>query len=215
MNVGFYHASAPNSPTVEMALAMVRSVRQAMPNVAVVQFTHVHSVIILDVDSVSAAAVEQPIALAVLEAYASVEGEWLFLDTDVLVQQDVRSVFLRPFDVAVAERAGTLQAHEVGSKFMEQMPYNKGAVFSRSQAFWQEATARLRTMPPAQHAWMGDQRAMCQVIASGKYAVEFLPNRFNYAPHRKNEDLSDKAILHFKGPRKPWMLGRAAVGAHV
>lgn len=190
MTVGFYHAGPP-SP---YAAAMVASVRRVMPDVHVVQLP----------------ASNGPIARAVLEAYASVSGEWLFVDTDVILQEDVRPVFDQPFDVAVATRAGTFREGEDGSKFMARMPFNKGVVFSRSQAFWVAALERMAGMKPAAQAWMGDQQAMCDVIASGAFHVLTLPNRFNYPPKFRGEPVADKAALHFKGPRKPWMLERRA-----
>lgn len=190
MKVGFYHTGPP-SP---YAAAMVASVRRVMPDVDVAQLP----------------APDGPIARAVLEAYASVEGEWLFVDTDVILQEDVRSIFDQPFDVAVATREGTFRPGEDGSKFMTRMPFNKGVVFSRSQPFWRAALDRITEMKPAAQGWMGDQQAMCDVIASGAFRVVTLPNRYNYPPQFRGEPVADKAALHFKGPRKPWMLERRA-----
>lgn len=190
MRVGYYHAG----PRSLYAEAMVDSVRRVMPDVEVVHLT----------------ATATPIALAVLEAYASVDGEWVFVDTDVVFQEDVRHVFEQPFDIAVATREGTFMDGEDGSKFMARMPWNKGVVFSRSRAFWQRAYGRLLGMKSSQQDWMGDQQAMCDVLQSGAFAVLTLPNRYNYPPKFRGEDVRDKAALHFKGNRKAWMLGRAA-----
>jgi hypothetical protein len=170
---------------------MLASVRRALPGVDVQQFTGAG-----------------PLALAVLEAYASVDGDWLFLDTDVLVQNGdaVRRVFDQDFDVAVATREGTLKTSEVGTKFMRANPFNKGAVFSRSQAFWHAAAARCRELSPTRQAWMGDQIAMNHVIGSGAFRVHVLPAAFNYPPQSKDENLQDVVIAHFKGKRKSWMV---------
>lgn len=191
MKVGFFHRDLTPSPQKDL---MIASVQRVMRGVMVEQLPDIGG----------------PLALAVLESYAAVAGDWLFLDTDVLVQQDVRHVFDDPFDLAVATRDGTLKADEVGTKFMAAMPFNKGAVFSRSPAFWQAAVAIARTYKPSQQAWMGDQRAMNDAIAAGRFLVKILPNGFNYPPRQHDEDVRDKAILHFKGPRKPWMLRSAA-----
>jgi hypothetical protein len=61
-------------------------------------------------------------------------------------------------------------------------------------------------MKPARQEWMGDQAAMCDTIAAGRYDVSILPAAFNYPPKDPHEDLSGQAIAHFKGPRKAWML---------
>ncbi len=149
-----------------------------------------------------------PVALNSLEAYAiSGAGDWLFVDTDVEIRSDVRHVFDDPdFDVAVATREGTLLDKEVGTKFMARMPFNKGAVFSRCSAFWKAAAAHLRTLKPEQQAWMGDQVAVNHVIGSGQFRVKVLSNAYNYPPKSKTDDVSQKHILHFKGPRKAWAL---------
>jgi len=209
MKVGFFHAGPSGTPHVLLAAQMIRSVRRQMPDVEIVQFTHAHSVTMADVDR-KVVRPTLPLALAVLDAYATFSGEWLYVDTDVLVQRDVRHVFDRSFDVAVATREGTLKDAEIGTKFMARMPYNKGAVFSRSQAFWRASVETLKQAKPARQAWMGDQQAMNDVIAAGMFHVETLPAEYNYAPHSRTEDVSDKFLTHWKGSRKAWLLERAA-----
>lgn len=209
MMVGFYHAG--ESPVyVQLAARLIASVRRAMPGVRLTHLTDPSSTAIAGTDAVVRLA-EGPVALACLDAYAACLGDWLFVDTDVVVQRDVRAVFDFQFDVAVADRAGTLLPKEVGTKFMARNPYNKGAVFSRSPAFWRDAAADLRTRSATRQAWMGDQEAMNAVIAAGRYQVRVLPSAYNYPPQAQHEDVADKAILHFKGPhRKVWALASAA-----
>lgn len=212
MKVGFYHVDHVRSWALyagdfkprERIHPLIASIRRAMPGVPIVHLTDLQTCKIAGVDEV-VRAFDAPLALGCVRAYASCEGEWLFVDTDVIVQQDVRHVFEAPFDIAVATRDGTLKPDEVGTKFMARMPYNKGAVFSRSPAFWQSAVERLEGMSVKQQAWMGDQLAMCETIQSSMFMVRILPNRYNYPPHQQFEDLRDKAILHFKGPRKVWI----------
>lgn len=208
MKIGFFHAAAVETAHVQLARILIRSARCWMPPVPIVQFTDLTTPAIADVDEVVRRPTG-PIALRCLEAYASADdGEWLFVDTDVVIQRDVRWVFQSAFDIAVASREGTLRPKEVGTKFMAQMPYNKGAVFSRTPAFWSAAVEQLRAMSEKRQAWMGDQLAMNAVIASGRFEVQVLAPRYNWPPHHE-DDTHDKAILHFKGPRKAWMLERA------
>lgn len=207
MTVGFYHSAAKHTDHMICALRLLRSVRQNIPGVNVVQFTTPESVRVSGVDDVKVLP-DGPVALNTLKAYASCSGEWLLTDTDVLVQRDVRHVFDRSFDVAVAERDGTFtkRDHKDGRQFMKVMPYNKGAVFSRSPEFWQMALAYCENYPQAKREWMGDQFAMNQVIQSGRFRVEVLPNSYNYPPRTKVEDVKDKHITHWKGNRKMWLL---------
>lgn len=208
MTVGFYHQG---TSAIHCAVAekMVASVHRTMPGIAIVHFSDPRTPAIADVDdhrTLSAG----PIALAVLQAYAAAgAGDWLFLDTDVIVQHDVSHVFDQAFDLAVATREGTLRPNEIGRKFMTAMPYNKGAVFSRCPTFWLHAVTELSQWPAKAQHWMGDQRVFCELIRRGEYRVHVLENGYNYPPFTRDEDVRDKAILHFKGPRKAWMLEAA------
>jgi lipopolysaccharide biosynthesis glycosyltransferase len=200
VNVGFYHDGPPSAH----AAAMVASVSRVMPGTPIFQFSPEGTATMKGVTRIVTP--PQPlIARAVLEAYASVTGEWLFLDTDVLVLQNVEKIFVMEFDVAVAERRGTYKPEEERRKFMARMPWNKGVVYSRSQPFWEAAVARIGQLKESAQAWMGDQQAVCDVVASGAFHVATLANTFNYPPQHRH-DGADKHVLHFKGPRKPWML---------
>lgn len=192
MTVGYYHVELGSDIHSALLAVMLKSVRASMPGVPIVHLP----------------TIDGPLALSCLRAYAAVEGEWLFLDTDTVVQQDVRHVFDdTSFDVAVADREGTLRSYELGRKFMDLMPHNKGAVFSRCSAFWRAAVERCLALKARKQEWMGDQLAMNEVILSGAFKVKVLPSSFNYAPRNRWDEWHDKAIVHFKGTdRKPWML---------
>lgn len=210
MRVAFFHVGMPRSPLGQrLAERMVQSVHEAMPEVPVLQFTHLNNVLASRVEGVDAVQVvdDGPLCVSVLDAFAqSGEGDWLLLDTDVVVQHDVQHVFDHSFDIAVATREGTLTKKEIGSKMMTSMPFNKGAVFSRSPLFWKAARELVKAMKPAAQAWMGDQRAVNDVIATGSFDVRVLENHYNYPPFRAAEDVSFRHIVHYKGPRKTWMV---------
>lgn len=208
MTVGLYHVTIPGRPHVAPPALTIASVRRTMPGVQIVQWTTQASMALPGVDAVVIRP-ELPLALAFVDARSSVEGDWLFLDTDVLVQRDVRSIFDARFDIAVATREGTMRAHEIGSRFMARNLYNAGVVFSRSQAFWLAAWQRAEEMV-GRHAWGCDQESINAVIASQKFDVAVLPNTYNYPPFTADEDVRDKAIVHYKGKRKVWMAERAA-----
>lgn len=211
MTVGFYHVDRARSGQVDRSLpiAMVASVKRCLPGVAIFQFSTSPDHKVPGADSVIVRP-ELPLALAFLDARAHCEGEWLFLDTDVIVQRDVRHVFDQPFDVAVATREGTMKPHEIGSRFMARNRYNAGVAFSRSMAFWLDALERGRKMSPGRHEWGCDQESMNAVIATERFQTLELSNDFNYAPHASDEDVRRKAIVHYKGKRKAWIQQRAA-----
>lgn len=208
MTVGFFHVGPAGSVHVRLAERLVASVRRVMPNVPIVQMTDSETPAIAGVFHVERRE-PRPIAIGTLEHFAACDGDWLLVDTDVIVQADVRHIFRHPFDIAVATREGTLRRREVGKKFMDRMPFNKGAVFSRSPAFW-AAAADLRLQSEKAQAWMGDQQSMNTIIRSGAFKVITLPSGYNYPPLTAREDVSRHQILHYKGDRKPWMLERAS-----
>lgn len=211
MKVGIFHMADVETPHVALAGRLIRSVRARMPGVEIVHLTDADTEPLVGVDTVCRQPCSKFVALACLELFqwAGV-GDWLFLDSDTIVQRDVSHVFDQAFDIAVADREGTLLDKEIGTKFMARMPYNAGVVFSRSPAFWVSAVARLAKMPVKRHVWMGDQEAMNRVIADGGYRVLVLSNDYNYPPKHEHDDISGKAIIHLKGPRKSWALGQAA-----
>ncbi len=210
MTVGFFHQGESEIHEA-LAARLVASTRSAMPDVEVVHFVGAGPKMLTD-SALYVPDLSNRIALACLQAYSNCKGDWLFVDTDVEVRSDVRHVFDDPdFDVAVATREGTY-SDERDQRWSEKhgMPVNKGAVFSRCQAFWQATVDHLRTLKPELQRWMGDQIAVNHVIASGRFKVKVLPNAYNYPPKWKFEDLNGKHIIHWKGPRKKWALELAA-----
>ena len=209
MTVGFFNVWRGDTTHIVCADMMIRSVRRTMPGVEIVQLTDLDSPQLHGVDRCE----RLPAAASALlhcRHFAALPGDWLLLDTDVLVERDVRDVFRWPFDIAVADRIGTMVNGEVGSKFMQDCPYNCGVVFSRSPEFWRECCTLVEAMSPDKQRFMGIQYAACEVIAANRYYVKVLPGlEYNYPP-RSREDDTAAAILHFKGRRKAMMLARMA-----
>lgn len=195
------------------AQALARSVRRVMPGVPVVQFTDETSDGVPDVDEVRRLPPE-PLARLRMRHQASVTGEWLFVDSDVLVQRDVRPVFAEPFDIALTTRNWPHLRPSAG--FTERMPFNTGVAFSRHAKFWRAAYDRVCNMPRDLQDWMGDQQAICDLVVTPKIKLRLLKgSRYNLPPAldgdaETNAELERKAhILHFKGvERKALLLDR-------
>lgn len=204
--VGFYHAGESELHR-RLADRLVASVRRSMPGVIV---THFSDEITARIDCDSWVITKHgPTALRCVQSFEYCEDDdWVFVDTDIEIRSDVRGVFDDPdFDIAVATREGTY-SDERDQRWSEKhgMPFNKGVVFSRCPEFWRAAGDHCATLGEKQQQWMGDQIAVNHVIASGQFKVKVLPNIYNYPPKSKTDDVRDKAILHFKGPRKAWAL---------
>lgn len=216
MTIGFYHVATdtPQSQQgYECARILVKSAKKHMPDVPVVMFTDETSPAVKGVDKVRRKPAE-PMALLRMRHHASVSGDWLFVDTDVLFQNPVLDVFQKAtWDIGVTSRDWAHLPESAG--FAERMPYNMGVVFSRCPHFWAECYTRLRNMDEDLTEWMGDQHAFCDAIESERYSVKTLSGvKYNFPPElpgRSVKDMERNAfILHFKGDkRKSLMFGEA------
>lgn len=208
MSVGFYHVerqSVASDVGYLCARALVKSVRVSMPGVKVVQFTDLASTAVKGVDAVRRKPSE-PMALLRMRHQAGVEGEWLFVDTDVIIQKSCRPVFKRSFDIAVTTRNWPHLKAAVG--FSERMPFNSGVMFSRCPRFWGEAYTRLRQLDEEKQQWMGDQEVICEMVTEDplRYHVRHLSGtQYNFPPVVR-DDVADAAvtqeqayIVHYKG----------------
>jgi hypothetical protein len=133
--------------------------------------------------------------------HASLTGDWLFVDTDVVFQKDVRHVFDSEFDIACTDRKGTVWDN---TWYSDLMPFNMGVTFSRRPEFWQAVLEDLKDMPLKFQKWEGDQLAVGKLYRD--WNTKVLPGLvYNFTPVEREEDRSHAAIVHFKGPRKDWI----------
>lgn len=214
MKIGFYLVG--NDPAGYVCADMlIQSVRKAMPGVPIVHLSDEETKPIPGVDLLRYQYAPQSLHRVQLYALAHVSApeDWLFLDTDCVVNRDVSGVFADNFDIAVCDREGTYVAGEAGSEFMKRNPYNMGVVFSRSGGFWNPVQVRVGSLSPTSQAELtADQVAMCAEIKTNKWEVKILPGlEFNYPPKDRFEDVSMRAIVHYKGPSRKKMLLEQAV----
>lgn len=227
MTVGFLFVESGDLSGRICAEGFVRSVRRSMPGVPIVQFTDEHTAPVAGITDVRRAK-REVLAVMRFRHQASVTGEWLFVDTDVLVQRDVRKVFRGTFHLAVTTRNWPHLTAAEG--FTEKMPFNTGVVFSRSQKFWQEALAVLEASEIHDADFMGHQQIICDLVASGRYVIEQVKgSKFNCPPwvpgakgdadvdYKKalsEEMVHQASIVHYKGAqRKQMMLDRVLAEA--
>ena len=181
----------------------IASVQKSMPGV---EIFHLTNETCPAVDGAKAMRLpdKMPMGIRRLAHYASLSGDWLLCDSDVIVQRDVSDVFDSNIDIAVATRKGTVLE---GSDYERAFPYNFGVIFSRSPEFWKEALGLLKKAPPELQEWEGEQHVLGHLVNSGRYRTSVLSASYNWTPQSKGEDVSDKHIVHYKGPRKKWLLG--------
>lgn len=207
VNVGFF-LQGDKPDYFEMAALAVESVRRHMPKARIFHMTDADTKEIDGADCTLRIEQPMPMAMRRMQHNANCYGQWLFLDVDIIVQRDVSDVFEQPFDVALTDRDGTITYE---GKFAEQMPYNLGVAFSRSPAFWKRVLYHMKTISPKLQEWMGDQLVICEMLKqrmASDFNVKILHGRtYNYPP-KHDGDGADAALVHYKGPRKDWMLKR-------
>lgn len=216
MNVGVFLQGNPDVPGIADYLRMgkltVESVHDAMPGVPVVHFTDGTTPMIEGADDVRRIDVKLPMAVRRMMHNGNSEGDWLFIDCDVIVQKDVRDVFQEDFDVALTDRLGTITNE---AEYAKVMPFNLGVSFSRNTKFWRRVLYHMQTISPKLQQWTGDQLVICEMIrqkAASDFKIRTLPGlTYNYPPRSEDDPRAkNAALVHWKGPRKAWLLKEAA-----
>jgi hypothetical protein len=207
-------ARSPEKIILERKLAelMIASVRRHMPEVEIWQLTDDRGTEALPVDRVE----RKPFIYKdwvpwLMEFVSGVPGNVLFLDSDIIVQRDLRPMFLADADVVVTTRG----PKTVNDRFM---PFLLGVVASKKPTFWLDMRDRVLAMKNSDdRGWWGGQLALYDAwmdqqngnLAWKMAAVPCDPH--NYVPKDANDAPADKWVLHYKGKkRKQWMLERWA-----
>ena len=175
------------------------SARAYMPGVEIVHLTDAATDPLPGADTVLRFATEGNFWRRSWTALAALERNVLMVGTDTLFRRDVTEVFLRPFEVALPHIAGPHR-------------YDAGTVFARSSAFFRRmADDPVALLPQAEFgidAFLGEyHRHAWHAAAIGAGVLE-LPGRvYGYAPRAADDPgIKDAAIVHYRGPRKRWML---------
>ena len=205
MRVGIFHIGTKDDRNKIGSLA-AKVAKLTMPGVEVCHLTDTQTPMLDGADR--AIRVERNVPMAVFRMqHHQVGGDWLFIDTDVLIHKNVESVFEdKYFDIAIANRVSGDGAH--GPAFAE-MPHNMGVVFSRNPDFWKAVEKELLTYDNKKQEWMGDQLAVCRLIKKGAFSVNIVPGeKYNFPPSVPY-DIDKASIIHYKGPRKKWLVEHA------
>lgn len=211
MRIGFYTTYERDPIHYVLGRNMIRSVRNVMPDVEITQLTDMTSAPVYGVDSIRRLP-REPLCVATARHYSLCEGDWLLIDTDVIVQKDVRHVFDgATWDFALTDRDGTLVPGE--SLFPWCGQFNIGVVFQRNgKEFWSAVVKGLLAGTKDERHWMGNQIVASKLLESRQWNMAMLPgHEFNYPPKKVNDDVSHASIVHYKGPcRKQWLYRQCA-----
>lgn len=175
-----------------------------------------------------------PIMLANLEAQIEAlfmvnpDEPVVFLDTDVLLLKKLPCH--EDLTVTWRDHVGIVDDEKVEG-VAAQMPYNYGVIVARPGRLATEAfifmRERIRRMHPRHQQWYGNQLALAELCGpkpekemeicersipwtltnhGSTVRIAKIPAAtFNYTPQKLGEDVSDKAVLHFKGGARALM----------
>jgi hypothetical protein len=175
---------------VSLARLMLQSVRKYM-DCPIIQLTDETTPKLDLADEVQRLPYEGDFGDFRLKHFINVSGDVLHLDYDVILNKNVSGVFDQDFDVAMCKRMTT---------------FNMGVIFSKNTEFWKDVHARYKSIPIK--TWTLIQTATTETAKKSKhkYKVLELPwKTYNYPPGTEDEDVSNRAIVHYKGERKKWM----------
>jgi hypothetical protein len=192
----------------DLARIMVASARRAMPGVPIKMLTDPATPALDFVDEVLRKPIKGWAWITWLcDFCAQIDGQVLYMDTDVVIQRDLRPMFNVPFDVMLTSR---------GPKNIEgrEMPFLFGVVPYRTREFWLEVRDRVFAMPHGDDQnWWGSQVAACDMWVEeqngrGKWKIAVVGcDPHNFTPKNAEDKPADKWVLHYKGrKRKKWML---------
>lgn len=200
-----YYTDITNQLTTRLTLISIASARKAMPDCEILIihpiWHSVHPSILL------AANYAQPIKDLPKDGHydyrrcmanSQISGDYLFIDTDTIIQKDLIDVWASDFDIAIARRTKI---------FDSRIPYNMGVCFSRSPLFWAKVAAQI---PKNAKGYIEPERAFSRVCQMAEFNAKVLPDTlYNHTPDRTKDDVSHAYIVHYKGvSRKNMMLNR-------
>lgn len=140
---------------------------------------------------------------------------FVFLDSDILVNENLDSLFEKDFDIAVTIR-----------KHMHNMPFNGGVLFISNRRknkvlrFFDSLYLIFKEKYASHGIWWGDQMALVDLIGNGDLrggniieidGIKVLlleSKKYNYTPKKYISILfknKHKTMFHFKGKRKVMM----------
>lgn len=188
----------------KLAEAMTASVRRHMPDAELIHVVEVGCKKLDCFNSVMHVDPNGDFVDQLLRVMAAIDGDVISLDYDIIVQDDLTHVFDKPFDVAFTKRP---EADKTVAKTL-QASYNMGVIFSRSPEFWKYAKA-IYDVQPDRDGWLRSQSLVSQIALylSDRFKMIELPGEvYNHSPMTRDEDVSMRKVVHYKGKRKYWML---------
>ena len=189
---------------IEIAEAHVRSVRASIPNAHIIQLSDQTTPKLPFVDEVKRM-VFKDLLDSRFAHQEDLHGDTIVLDYDTVVQKDITDVFKQSFDLAVTKRPeGDPTASQ---SVLALSPHNLGVFFQKDSGkdFWRKVRIAYNSLET--DGWLDGQVIVSRCFKELGFNVLELPGEvYNYTPMTEDEDVSMRAVVHYKGLRKAWMV---------
>lgn len=201
MNIAFY-CDAPD--WFECARIALASVRRHMPTAHCVQLARPDTPACEVFDTVF----RRPVEGDAVRRRMLLQAEWLdempggtlFVDADCVFQATAEALDRNPAAIALPEIADPY------------VRYSNGVIYARDPVFFREA-AELPEIAANPQADVRGLLTALQAHVDGwpEWAVDRLPwQQWEYLPRNAGDPCDGAVIVHYRGPRKRWMLERHA-----
>jgi len=190
-----------------IAERLIASVRNVMPS------SHIYQLTDLDTEGFKGCEVVrlerggdfQEFFFKHLVAASQSLPRFIVVDYDCVFLKNIADLYTGQWKVGLTKRDSTDRTLAPG--ITERLPYNNGVIFSDGcHTFFQEAQEQYLSIPN-RDGWMDAQEAVKRAVMRTSVKIQEFPcSVYNYTPVEPDEDLKDRAILHYKGMRKHWAL---------
>ena len=182
------------------AQAMIWAVRRHMPDAPIFQLADEDTPLVDGARAIRMPNDFDHLTLFRMHHLSLLEGDVLCLDTDVIVQADLRPIFSFDFDVALTKRDHKVVDQE-GRDLSKIMPYNTGVTFQRSGRVWGECLAAVKDCG---FGWYSDQLAAAQLDKFYR-VLKLNCDNFNHKPASADEDIAARYAVHYKGKARKFL----------
>jgi hypothetical protein len=191
------------------ALMMLASARKVMPGIEVIQLTDMETPEVDGATALRLKHIYDDLTTFRMAHLSTLEGDVICVDTDVLIQSDLRPLFAFNFDVALTWRNKQILDPN-GVNITKLMPYNTGVMFQRNPRFWAKALEWCRGKDIG---WYCDQVAAAE-LAPQFNVLKLHCDNFNYTPKSADEDVSMRHVVHYKGKSRKFLDAMQSITSH-
>lgn len=191
--------------TKELARLMIKSVRRSMPEVSIIHVTTDTFPACEGVDEVFRVKRDTDFAdwsyAALIQFMESSNYDGVIqIGTDVIIQDDVSSIFINQFDIASCKYP--LYTRTDGAYCGDVNFIKKSGI-----QFLKDALFYYKTHTEIQDGWEGYQTAYLEIVKKKEHNFKELEyNAYCFTPESPVDDISKAFIVHYRGNRKVWML---------